>query len=277
MTSPLPTSRPNTEAGFTLVELLAAMAISVIVLFATLTTLDTFSSNAARQSRVTDANDQVRAAMDRVVTDLRQAATIEVAGANNLVYTVTDSATQTRRERLCLDASQALWRSSITTSSPPVSPISPTAVCPPVRRAVKVTKLRSVNSASNPMFRYDSATPANVRSVGVTISLDAGNGGRADVSTLRASTFVRSRAETAAAIDDDDLTTTCDSSGDPTLTLDSSVGSALSVTYTDVDGNELGSTTPGSSLHLTGVAGTIVANITSSTGLVSQLVKVISC
>lgn len=58
------------EDGFTLVELLVAMSISLIVLFATLQSLDLFSSNAASQTRVTDANDQARMTMDRIVRDL---------------------------------------------------------------------------------------------------------------------------------------------------------------------------------------------------------------
>lgn len=271
------TYRLRSDAGFTLVELLAAMAISTIVLLATLTTLDTFSRNASQQTRITDANDQVRGVMDRVVSDLRQAATIEVAGASDLVYTVTDSATATRRERVCVDSSNYLWRSSVTTASP-ATPMAAGTACPTAGSgAFKVTPLKTANSASNPMFRYDSATASSVRSVGLTIALDAGNGGRTDISTLRASTFVRAKAETAAAVDDDDLTTTCDSAGVPTLTLSSGVG-PLSVTYTDLDGNNLGTANAGSSLTLAGAGNTVIANITSTgAGLVSQLIQEISC
>jgi len=273
---PHTSSRLRGDAGFTLVELLAAMAISVIVLLATLTTLDTFSRNASQQTRVTDANDQVRSVMDRIVADLRQAATIEVAGATDLVYTVTESAAATRRERICVDAGKNLWRSSVTTPSAG-SPTAAGTACP-TGGALKVTPLQSANSTANPMFRYDSTTASNVRSVGLTISVDAGNGGRTDVSTLRASTFVRSKGETAAPIDDDDLTTTCNDSGQPTLTLASGVG-PLSVTYTDLDGNNLGSADAGSSLTLTGAGNTVIANITSTggAGIVSQLVREISC
>jgi prepilin-type N-terminal cleavage/methylation domain-containing protein len=275
MTTTTDTSQRRSEAGFTLVELLAAMAISMLVLFATLTTLDTFSSNASRQTRLTDANEQVRSVVDRVVADLRQATTIEVADANDLVYTVTDSATQIRRERLCLDASQQLWRVSRTRRTASASPFTSGSSCPSSSRGVKVTQLKSVNSATNPMFRYDATAPSAVRSIGVTVSLDAGNGGRTDTSTLRASTFVRSKSETAAAVGDDDLTTTCNRSGQPTLTLSSGVG-PLTVNYTDIDGNSLGSAAAGSSLQLSG-AGTVIANITSSSGLVSQIVKVLVC
>jgi type II secretory pathway pseudopilin PulG len=272
------TSRLRSDAGFTLVELLAAMAISIVVLLATLTTLDTFSRNASEQTRITDANDQVRKVMDRIVSDLRQAATIEVAGADDLVYTVSDSPTQTRRERICLDASSYLWRATVTTASAPTTPIPAGTSCPTAGSgAFKVTDLKSANTTSNPLFRYDSATASNVRSVGLTVALDAGNGGRSDASVLRASTFVRSKAEAAAPVGGDDLTTTCSDTGQPTLTLSSTVG-PLSVNYTDLDGNSLGEAEAGSSLQLAGAGGTIIANITSTGGgLVSQLVKEISC
>ena len=75
------------------------MTMSIVILFGVLTTLDNFSHNASRQTRVTDANEQARRAMDRVVTDLRQAATITWADANDLVYTVQASDTTTRYER----------------------------------------------------------------------------------------------------------------------------------------------------------------------------------
>ena len=253
------------------------MAISVIVLLATLTTLDTFSRNASQQTRITDANDQVRRTMDRVVADLRQAATIEVAGPSDLVYTVVDSGTATRRERICVDTSKYLWRSSVSTASP-ATPLAAGTPCPTSGSgAFKVTPLKAAGSTSNPLFRYDSATASSVRSVGLTLALDAGNGGRTDTSTLRASTFVRSKAQAAADVDDDDVTTKCNDSGPPTLTLAGGVG-PLSVTYTDLDGNALGTGNAGSQVTLTGASNTVIANITSTgAGIVSQLVKEISC
>lgn len=272
MTSRSHASRPSSEAGFTLVEMLAAVSLSVIVLLATLTTLDGFSNSAARQTRITDANDQVRRFMDRVVSDLRQAASITVASPANLVYTVRDSATQTRTERICRNAANELWRTSVTTA------VTFTSSCPtPGTPASKITELKAASSAAGPLFRYDSATPADVRSVGLTFALDSGDGRQAATSVLRASAFLRSKAETAPAVDDDDLTATCDDAGVPTLTLAGGVGD-LSVTYTDLDGNQLGSGEAGSSLRLTGAGGTVIANIESTgAGIVSQLVKEVQC
>jgi prepilin-type N-terminal cleavage/methylation domain-containing protein len=263
------------ERGFTLVEVLVAMTLTVIVMFAILTTLDNFTTNAARQTRITDANEQVRSTMDRIVSDLRQAKTLEVAGANDLVYTVADSATATRRERICLDASSRLWRTSITTASPPATPIAAGSACP-TAGGYQVGKLLSANSVSNPLFRYDTATPANVRVIGLTFALNAGNGGQADISTLRASSFVRAKSETALAVTDGDLTTSCNTSGVPTLTLAAGVG-PLTVTYTDIDGHALGSAAAGASLPLAAGSTTVIATISATTGAITQLLKTLAC
>jgi prepilin-type N-terminal cleavage/methylation domain-containing protein len=281
MTSPTPSTKLRDESGFTLVELLVAMMMSAVILFGVLNTLDHFSSNAARQTKVTDANDQVRKAMDRIVSDLRQAATVDVAAGDDLVYTVRESATTIRQERVCLDDNRYLWRTSAT-SVGSVTAIANGSPCPmPSAGGAKITPLKSGNDeTSNPIFTYDSATPANVRSVGLTVALNAGSAGRSDVSTLRASTFVRAESETALDADDDDISSTCNKDTRvPTLKLDASVAGA-SVQYLDSEGHTLGSGSAGSTVTLssaTPTATTVIAKITSSTGLVSQLVKTLEC
>lgn len=262
------------ESGFTLVELLVAMTLALIVLFGVLSLFDGFSSNAARQTRITDANDQIRNSMDRIVSDLRQSRTIEVADANDLVYTVTDSATATRRERICVDGESRLWRSSVTTTSPPSAPIASGTACPtPDSGAFTITPLRSANTTSNPLFTYDSATPADVRNVGLTFAVDAGDSSRAHTSTLRASAFVRAQSERAPAVD---ITTTCGSSGEPTLTLEAGAGS-FSVTYADLDGNALGASADGSATVLPAGSTKVVATVTAGSGAITQIMKTISC
>lgn len=277
ITSSLGARRLRDEAGFTLIEILAAMVLTVIVLFGILSVLDNFTSNAARQTRITDANEQVRVAMDRIVSDLRQARTVEVAGATDLVYTVTDSATAVRRERICVDGQSRLWRSSVTTATAPSTPIASGTTCPTAGSgAGLVTEMKSANSASNPMFTYDTSTPANVRNIGLTFALNAGTRNHTDISTLRASAFVRAQSETALPADEDDIITTCTNSGIPTLTLSAGVG-PLTVTYTDIDGNALGGSAAGGSTTLPSGETSVVATITATSGAITQLVKTIAC
>jgi len=268
------------EDGFTLVEMLVVMVLGLLVTFAVLTTFENFATSASRQTRVTDANGQVRNIMDRIVADLRQAATVEVATANDLVYTLPDSTTQLRRERICLDSSDRLWRASLRFAPPPASPsASATAVaaagsCPtPSSNAALVTNLRSRNSVTNPIFRYDSATAADVRTIGMTFALDAGNAHTSDTSTLKASAFRRAKGETAPAVN---IRTVCGDFG-PLLTLDASIGAA-SVTYATVDGENLGTASAGTALQLPTTTSTVVATITSTTtGGVTQLVEALAC
>jgi type II secretory pathway pseudopilin PulG len=268
-------ARLRQESGFTTVELLTALAMLLVVLVAVLVTLDGFTANAGRQTRITDANDHVRKTMDRVVADLRQAATVEVAEPNDLVYTVVESGTQTRRERICLSSGGRLWRQSFLTTNAAATAMSSGNTCPTgAGTSSQIANLQSGNSATDPLFSY-ARTGTTVRSVGLTFSLQSGEARRPVSSTLRASTFVRAQAETAPPINAGDISTTCDDTGQPTLTLSSSVG-ALNVSYTDMDGNALGSTSAGSALELSS-DGTIIANITGSSGIVSQLVKVLEC
>jgi type II secretory pathway pseudopilin PulG len=269
-----PSFSPRDESGFTLVELLVAMTTTILVLFGVLTTLDHFSTSAAQQTRITEANDQVRNAIDRVVGDLRQAATITYAAADDLVYSVKDGAAATRYERICVDSANHLWRLSRT------SAITGGVACPTAGSS-QISSLAVANAASTPLFAYDNnATPGQVRSVSLTVSLNAGNSGRTDVSTLRASTFVRAKSETALGVTDGSITTTCNNTSHvPTLNLSTSVGTAT-VQYTDTEGNSLGSGSAGTNVTLssaTPTATTVIANITSSTGLVSQLVKILEC
>lgn len=266
------------EAGFTLVEVCVAMGLSVIVLFGILNTFDSFSRNASRQTKITSANENVRVAMDRIVSDLRQADTLEVADPNDLVYTVKDGATAYRRERICLDTSGYIWRSSVTTTSPPSSTIGSGTSCPNQSTdPFKIASLVSANGAANPLFRYNAASVADVSIVGLTFALDAGNVGRNDVSTLRAGAFVRAKSETAIAnLDGDDIATICSSSGVPTLTLSAGAG-PLTVSYTDIDGNSLGSSAAGEAVVMPTGTTTVVANVTSSSGTLTQLLKTIAC
>lgn len=195
------------EDGFTLVELLVAMSISLIVLFATLQSLDLFTSNAASQSRVTGANDQVRLTMDRTVRDLRGASVILIAQSNDLAYAVPKSTGGVRIERICL-ASPGIYTDS--TSPPTATP--PTGAC------ASGTRIATVRSTDPLAFSYDGAASAPgaaaglVRNVGLKFSLDASGGGRTAGSTLTASAAVRTTVGTLPD-DDNDIRVVCGSAG----------------------------------------------------------------
>jgi prepilin-type N-terminal cleavage/methylation domain-containing protein len=269
MTRSIEHARRGREDGFTLVELLVVMAISSVLLVATLQIFDSFSSNTAQQRRVIDANDQARAAMDTIVRDVRNAAGVTRAGPNDLVYAVNESPTVTRYARYCLDAGSVLRKEQSTTAADPGTPCPSTASG---WTSAKGTTMASTNSTANPLFRYDSATATAVRSVSLTFSLDASGAGHTGGSTLRASAFLRSQGERAPVVEDGDIQTICTQSG-PLVSfglLSNLVNGPVTVV---VNGVGLG----GSSVQLTNSVSTITATITNALGLTTTVNKDVSC
>jgi Tfp pilus assembly protein PilW len=265
------TARLRDEDGFSLAEMVIAALLSTIVLLATLQSMDLFTTNAAQQTRDTDANHQARAAMDVAVRDLRGAGKILTASAGDLAYTVPES-TGTRIERLCV-SSNYLYHSSTTTTG---SVTAPAAACS------TGTKVTTVKSTSSTAFTYDgassSATPTSVKNVGITLGLDASGGGKIHTTTLRASAVRRSSS--GLALTDPDIKTVCTGTG-ALLTLDANIPgvSNLSVSYAKTDGTALGSATgtATTSITLTTALTTVVATVTDSLGVVNILQKGIQC
>jgi len=213
------------EDGFTLVELLVAMSLSLIVLFAVLQSLDTFTSEAAKQTRVTDANDQVRRTMERVVNDLRGASVLVTGSTStSLVYSVPEppvppATSRVRTERLCLDPVSTDLYSFTSIDAVPTDACS-TGI-----------KLANLKSTTRTTFTYDGSTApaslATVKNVGLTFSLDASGGGRAGGSTLKASAAVR-RTVAMLPAGPPDVPITCPSAG-PLIKIDAGVAFAEDV------------------------------------------------
>lgn len=281
-------TRPDAAAGedgFTLIELLVAMTLSIIVLFATLQALDLFSQNAARQTKVTFANDRARASIDNLVDDLRGASTIRRAQAADLVYsaaTITGGTTGVtgttgqRTVRLCV-AGVTLYRSESTTAT------TPTATCGTAETGWTQGAVATLPAATTTAFTYDgaasSAAPATVRTVGLTFDVDATAAGKTARSTLRAGSTLR-RTSGQLAIGGgggNPLPVTCNSSG-ALISLDAAATSGLSiagVTYTSSTGAALGAGL--GSVQLPKGLTNVVATITDTAGISTVIQKLITC
>jgi prepilin-type N-terminal cleavage/methylation domain-containing protein len=263
------------DDGFTLVELLVAMVLSLVVLLATLTSLDLFTKTAGGQTRTTDANTQVRAAMDRAVTDLRGAAQIRIAQGTDLVYSVTET-TGTRTERLCLSSALLLYRASSTTTT------TATSACGSPDPGWTVVRLSALPASSATAFTYDgassAATPATVKSVGLTLSLVASGNGLSSTSTLRASATLR-RAAGTLPLTGDAIVRTCNPSG-ALLSLDAAATGGLgvlNVTYRTSTGVLLGTTSGASTLQIAAGVTALVATVTDAAGSTTTLQQTVAC
>jgi type II secretory pathway pseudopilin PulG len=256
------------EDGFTLVELLVAMGISIIVLLATLVTFDGFARNAAHQTRVTDAGDQVRRVMDRTVADLRTASVVLTASASDLAYAVPVTTTTSRVQRLCVDSGE-LYSSATVTSTP----AAPGTAC---SSGAKVATLKSTASTA---FTYDgassSASPSTVKNVGITLSLDASKAGKTGSSTLKAS--AARRASISLPLTGGDIDAVCNTGG-ALLSLGVTLPEfgPLTVTYADSGGVSLG-TPSGNTLQIPEGITTVVATVTNAAGITKTISKDVEC
>lgn len=260
------------EDGFTLIELMIAMGLSLIILSAALLALEGFTRNAAQQTRATDANDQVRQAMDRTVTDLRGASILLNAGSTDLAYYVPET-TGYRLQRLCL-SSNVLYRFTSTSATVPAAPV---AACS------TGTKVATLKSTSVTGFTYDGASSSSgaamalVKNVGVTISLDSSADGRTGASVLQASASRRSAG--TLPLTDGDVTVTCNSGG-AMLNLNASIPgvAGLTVTYSATGGISASGTgvTPVQLTIPTSVT-TILAKVTDAAGVTNTISKDVQC
>jgi prepilin-type N-terminal cleavage/methylation domain-containing protein len=267
--------RMSSESGFTLIELIVVMMLTTIILFGVFTMFDSFSSDSARQLRQTDANDQARRAIDDVVRDLRQSATISRADGNDLVYTVFDPASGYRTERFCLSPSNDVYHArSVAT---PASPGNPCPSGGSIWTVAKISTRGSTNSTANPIFRYDSTDPTKVKSVGITLSLDTSGGGHTNQPTTLRSSAVMRRASGTLQVGDEDLTADCTSTG-ALLSLNiTGIGAVapVTVTYANSGGIALGT----GLLNVPIPAGVtrVVATVTDALGVTQTVTKDIEC
>ncbi|MGH2897542.1 MAG: PulJ/GspJ family protein, partial [Solirubrobacteraceae bacterium] len=178
------------EDGFTLVELLIAMSITLVLLFAALTSFDAFNTGAASTTRQTNAEDAARTTVNRIVGVLRNAgaptpvsgaqpATVITSQGNDLVFRTTawpgesELDTGTHVGRMCLDTTtHVLWFDGLRSGA--AGPTSPGSACPSAAAGWTHQPLATkiVNTAAQPVFRYGAATP--VRSVGISLRTESG-------------------------------------------------------------------------------------------------------
>jgi len=180
--------RAAEEHGFTLVELLVAMVLSVIVFGGTLTALEVFTKNQRYDVLRNETQDNARNTIDRIARELRNVAApkgeVELPGAlekaerNAIVFQTIDSeaapsgsknTTNAMRVRYCLDDSkpenEVLWRQVKRWTNEPKAPPLSTArwtSCPDPTAGAYDSSSRMVEHVTNriggqknrPLFVY---------------------------------------------------------------------------------------------------------------------------
>ena len=206
--------RLSDESGFTLVELLIASLIMLVVVGATLNALDTATATSTRNQKLVDTVDRSRNAMETVAKKLRNATAYQTsasatsssllrAGATDIAFKVVDplaSGTSSNTYsvqtiRYCLDtATGRLWLQRRADA------VLPAASCPDPAWTTRNVVATDIANGTRPVFTYDSATLADITSIGIQLVLDSSPGRAPAETTLKSGVFLRNqnRRPTAA-------------------------------------------------------------------------------
>lgn len=208
-------TRARGQAGFTAVELLMATALMLLVLGATLTTLDNFATSTRKTEDQNDAQQRARQAMSQLARELRNHAVantaapegIAVASPYELIFETVGAkrpsgsanTANVERVRYCLDSFNAegarLWTQRQAWTSAGAPPVPSATGCPSVvwgpAKMVAQNVVNRVGDANRPVFTYDSAVVSEVRRVDVSLYVDTTLGRDPKETRLESGIFLR--------------------------------------------------------------------------------------
>jgi type II secretory pathway pseudopilin PulG len=205
----------SSERGLTLIELLVGATLMLVVLAATLSTMDRFTGTTRRTELQNDSQELARQGMTQLARELRNHAVantaapegIALAHKYDLVFETvgrdrpagTSNTANVERIRYCLDtdrpSSSTLYAQvqRWTTATPP--PVPSTLSCPAPdwgnRRVVAQNVVNMHGGLDRAVFTYDSAVPSAVRRVSMTLYVDTTPGQLPKETRLQSGIFLR--------------------------------------------------------------------------------------
>jgi type II secretory pathway pseudopilin PulG len=211
------------ESGMTLMELIVASSLMIVVMSATLFTLERFNANAAKNTQQNEAQENARKATDRLSRDLRNLASptpyqpqaVQKATAYDLVFQSVDpngpnsggNLTNTRRVRYCLDSSTptngVMWLQKQTWTSATAPAVPATGACPdnawPTRERVADHIVNRAGGANRPVWTYNSTTLTEVNSIRTLLYVDFDPARRPRETALSSGVFLRNQNQPPVA------------------------------------------------------------------------------
>jgi prepilin-type N-terminal cleavage/methylation domain-containing protein len=198
------------ESGFTLIELLVASVLMLVVLGATLTTFESFGSNAETNSRQNDAQDEARRSIDALARELRNLASptneqpeaVKRAEPQDLIVqsvaTVRPAGSLNTRNtqyvRYCYAAAQRrLYRQRLTWMGATDPPYPTGAGCPASGWGASQIVANDLVNGVRPIFTYNSATLSNVTEIHSNLWVDVNPGRRPRETAIQTTVFLRNQ------------------------------------------------------------------------------------
>ena len=203
------------EDGMTLVEVLIVSALMLVVLGATLTTFNTFESNALANQRQNDAQDSARRGLELMARDLRNLASptpglplaVDLASPTDVIFqsegkfkpTGSLNEQNTTRVRYCLNTTNRNLYRQIQTWMTTAPPAVPSATCGSTTWGSTMVVATDVVNGTRPIFTYNATALDQITEVSSQLFVDTNPGKRPGEVDLQTSVFLRNqnRAPTA--------------------------------------------------------------------------------
>jgi type II secretory pathway pseudopilin PulG len=203
------------EAGFTAMELLLATTLMLLVLGATLTTMDEFSRSTRATEDQNDAQQRARQGMTQISRELRNHAVANTAAPEGIALATpydlifetvgasrpagTANSANVQRIRYCLDSvdgnGSRLWAQTQTWTTASAPGVPGAIGCPSVlwggARLVAENVVNRAGGIDRPVFTYDSTVAAEVRRVGISLYVDTTIGRAPKETRLESGVYLR--------------------------------------------------------------------------------------
>ncbi|HEX2028560.1 MAG TPA: prepilin-type N-terminal cleavage/methylation domain-containing protein [Nitriliruptorales bacterium] len=204
------------ESGFTLIELLLAAVLMLVILGATLTTLESFQSNADVNNRQNDSQEEARRTTELLVRELRNLASptdedpwaIKRAEAQDLiVQSVADvkpagslNKRNTQYVRYCYDAASSqvirqrfTWTTATDPDYPTATACTMTPTPPPSTEASAEVVAQNVVNGTRPLFTYNDVDVLKISEIHASLYVDVNPGTRPAETSLSTTVFLRNQ------------------------------------------------------------------------------------
>ncbi|HVE67269.1 MAG TPA: PKD domain-containing protein [Solirubrobacteraceae bacterium] len=215
-------ARAGSQDGFSLIELLIVMTLSLIMLSAVLVTFDSFITRADRNAQLNDAQASTRVAVEQLARDLRNLASpspekpqaIDSAAPYDLIFqtvnpagSTTANKTNVQRVRYCLDAPASddatLWAQTQTWNTLAPAPMPGIAGCPstsPGWTSARVLAKGVTNrEGGRPLFLYNAATKTDITAIATQLWSRTDKQTEPRVGLLRTQVYLRNQNQAPVA------------------------------------------------------------------------------
>jgi type II secretory pathway pseudopilin PulG len=197
------------EAGFTLTEVLLVSVLMIVVLGASLSSLNSFQTNAASSERQNDAQQEARRAIDQLARELRNLASpvdydpdaVKRAESHDLIVqsvgafrpTGSLNTRNTQYVRYCLDDGGLVHRQSLGWTAALAPAVPAGTACPAPGWGTSEVAANHVVNGDRTLFTYNGTSLTTITEITASLFVDVDPESRPKETTIGTTVFLRNQ------------------------------------------------------------------------------------